>query len=460
MDFEPELPRFEDGDILFPGVEAFPAMAVGDLDQARPSGQRSEAAGERESSDSAQAPVRRKRPNPRALPVDERQELRNSDLAQWKDNYITNMSEAISSKHNHQAPFIAKKNAALWVKGIGDVGTALGGPLLKNPFHMFTGDALMEALTGIRPPTGRKRNRDEADDEESDNARRIRIREGEDEIGRGDGVIFEDDDTMMAPGSDVRSSFVPHALFTSNPCISNTSQPPIEIGRHAAPSLEDPSFPWNTTASALASRTGSHAGFPSSVGGFPTSAGGPPSLRQGIAPSSLDRRASRIASASPLVGRGVERKDSFELSMHDDDELLGAWPVGSTDSNEGFQLYGDYTGIGTQTQAQSQWMCATLDREAVNFLDFVKAEIKTREALGTQHDDEADGEEEDDLARDTHEGGARDVFFEDLLPPAQHSKIVAAQALHHVLALATKGLLRPTQEEGYGPIALAIPVEV
>lgn len=229
----------------------------------------------------------------------------------------------------------------------------------------------------------------------------------------------------------------------------------IEIGRHAPAPLEDPSFPWNVS-SALGSRQGSMArgrGFASSVGGFPTSAGAPSTLpgagdgRQ----SSLDRRASRVPSASPLVGRGRERYSSLEIAIReDDDDLLGG-PTNSSDhAGDDFQLYGPGAAVDTQTAANSQWIKATLDHEAHNFLDFVKAQI---DAIIAPAD-----EDEDELSGDGQSGAA--VFFEDLLPPTEHSKVVAAQALHHILALATKTLIIVRQDHPYGPINLTLPAGV
>jgi meiotic recombination protein REC8 len=48
------------------------------------------------------------------------------------------------------------------------------------------------------------------------------------------------------------------------------------------------------------------------------------------------------------------------------------------------------------------------------------------------------------------------VTFEGLLPPEQHSKVVAAQGLLHVLSLATKGLIEVRQEEAFARIEIGI----
>ena len=94
-------------------------------------------------------------------------------------------------------------------------------------------------------------------------------------------------------------------------------------------------------------------------------------------------------------------------------------------------------------------MRATLNQEANNFLDFVKTEIMAFPAHASDDEDELFG----DLSKSY-------VSFERLLPPTQHSKIVAAQALHHLLALATKSLITVHQDSPYGSIDLSLPAGV
>lgn len=183
-------------------------------------------------------------------------------------------------------------------------------------------------------------------------------------------------------------------------------------------------------------------GFPSSIGGFSASGGQPSSQIAILARSQQsprNRRASRIASASPLQGRGLERYNPLELPTQDgdEDEFLGDPNVSNSKMLSDFQLYGPAAGVSTQTAAESQWVRATLDHESNNFLEFLKFEIAGKDS-GIENEEE------------------RSVLFEELLPPPQHTNIVAAQALHHVLALATKGLIRVKQDEHYGPIALSL----
>lgn len=171
---------------------------------------------------------------------------------------------------------------------------------------------------------------------------------------------------------------------------------------------------------------------------------------------SLDRRASRVPSASPLVGRGVHRFSSIELPPDEGDAGPGLHSddVYPAVEDESFQLHGPGAGISTQVQAQSQWIEATLDREAHNFLDFLKEEIRKVPGAGAVHDDD----DEDELSRELPPLAEKSdmVEFEHLLPPQDHSAIVAAQALHHVLALATKNLVKVEQEEPFGTIKLGV----
>lgn len=169
-------------------------------------------------------------------------------------------------------------------------------------------------------------------------------------------------------------------------------------------------------------------------------------LGSGI-PGSLDRRASRITSASPLLGRGPPRYSSLELPIpENEDELMGLQEMSASNEADDFRLYGPAAGINTQGTSESQWMRATLDQESGNFLDFVKAEIEDRRMPR--------GEAEEEFAEPTESSDT--VLFEDLLPPKQHTKVVAAQGLLHVLALATKGLIEVQQDMAYGPITLRL----
>lgn len=220
------------------------------------------------------------------------------------------------------------------------------------------------------------------------------------------------------------------------------------MGRHAQPPLDDTSqFPWNRSASLRGSRQGSVGqghGFASSIGGFATSGGQRSSLPPIAGVGSMDRRASRITSASPLTGRGPEREGELDIPHFDENDLLGGPPTSI--AGDDFQYYGPAAGVDTQTAAQSQWLRAALDSESQNFLQFIQTEISNKAAAAQEAGNELPG---DITVLDS-------VFFEELLPPTQNTKIVAAQALLHVLALKTKSLIKVDQREHYGPIKLGL----
>lgn len=207
MDLDLEIPQIDDN-LILPKAEAFPTTALQPSAGSRYLGSSSGVHPEQESSDTAEAPLPRKRRAFKPLPVDERQELHNTDLMQWKTDYIANMVEATAAKISHKARFIAKRNAAFWVlgAGIGGVGAGLGSANLRSPLGMFAGDAMMEALTGVKASTTRqKRGRDAEKDHNSESeARRVRVRNGDwDQVGRGDGMMMDDDGTMMISANDV-----------------------------------------------------------------------------------------------------------------------------------------------------------------------------------------------------------------------------------------------------------------
>jgi meiotic recombination protein REC8 len=141
------------------------------------------------SSDSAGASMRQKKKSVKTMEVDEPQELRNAQLAQWNAEYTQNMAAASKQKEQKKLITIAKKNAEFWVfgKGIGSVGVGLVSYETPHPLNAFSGGKLLEMLTGTKK-TGseRKRGRKSKDDPGSsiENGRRVRPRN--DEAGRSD----------------------------------------------------------------------------------------------------------------------------------------------------------------------------------------------------------------------------------------------------------------------------------
>jgi meiotic recombination protein REC8 len=214
-------------------------------------------------------------------------------------------------------------------------------------------------------------------------------------------------------------------------------------------------MPWNVSTSRQGAGrpfgSGLRSGFSSSVGGPGASLGiGPPSALIG-------RRGTRLASASPLLGRGstAQRYSSLELperaklsSSEAGGGLFGdsLTQLGGDDMVDDleFQLYGPAATVDTQTATQSQWVAVVLDTEAHNFLAFLRAEIDAKVVAA------------DDAVDRLEKYGMETVTFQGLLPPEQHSKVVAAQGLLHVLSLATKGLIEVRQEEAFGWIEIGV----
>lgn len=234
LDLDLDLPRFDDDEEMGPPPEPFPPMAP--EAPAEPSFLRSSStAPQEESSESAEAPARRRPRAPKVLGMDQQKSLRNADLASWNNNYIANMAEATRIKQQHKIPTLAKKNAYHWVfgAGIGGIGAISAGSSVPNPLDMFAGDSLMALVTGAAPPTaGRKRSHTEDEEHETDSeGRRVRARDAEDDqVGRGDEVILPDDDTMGLPLDDDVSPHPPLPSHLTSPLtLSRTSKSVVTL---------------------------------------------------------------------------------------------------------------------------------------------------------------------------------------------------------------------------------------
>lgn len=393
-----------------------------------------------EHSITAEAPQQRAR-SAKSLRPDRFTELSNKELHSWNENYMANMQAAVRVKQQQVSHREARKYAALWSvgQGLGRVAFAFGNDSEPHPFAVFSGQSLWEMLQDHGSTNGTKRSwshSDESDDSEDD-SRRVKARfSSQEDMARGPGegsaVLADGDDGIIFQGDDLDIE--------------------SQVGRHAPPSLQDHSsgMPWNISASRQSSAqplgSGLMARLSSSVGGI---LGGMELAR----PSTLGRPGSRLTSASPLLGRGLSRLgsqdlvDPSRLTLNDNefadlDQRLGAG------LDVDFELYGPSAAVDTQTAQQSQWVTATLENEAHNFLVFLQEKI--REGVGR---DDQGGEEAEKAEHSTEHDS---VTFSELLPPEQNSHVVAAQGLLHVLALATKGMLELYQEVAFGEIEIVI----
>lgn len=150
--------------------------------------------------------------------------------------------------------------------------------------------------------------------------------------------------------------------------------------------------------------------------------------------SALGGRRSRMHSASPLHGKGHARLSALGLDdlkdLAENERARLAEEEEDIMDIDDFEQYASGAGMGTQQTTDGQWMRTTLENEAQNFLGFVETQLK--------------------------EKGREVIAMDELLPPEENSAVVGAQALLHVLALVTKGLLSVQQEEAFGDIELSI----
>lgn len=189
------IPALGDEDVFLPAAEAFPEMVP----------EQTVGIGPLRSSPLPHAvepdtPLRRKPRVPKELPRDSATELRNADLARWNDDYVENMISEARLKLQHKAIRISKRNARLFVHdfGIGGAGSRFSNTKLTGPLEIFSGDSLLETLTGVKTTTlGKKRPREEEGPGSDSEVRRVRMRESDgDQIGRGDELALNDDEPL------------------------------------------------------------------------------------------------------------------------------------------------------------------------------------------------------------------------------------------------------------------------
>ncbi|KAJ5194373.1 hypothetical protein N7491_001711 [Penicillium cf. griseofulvum] len=331
---------------------------------------------------------------PKEIISDDTTALRNMTLAQWNNEYVANMIEALKQKQQSKVPTISKKNAAFWVfgQGIGSVGVGLGIDHEPHPLNLYSGENLFEAVGGYLRQNARKRI---ADDDESSEGRRVRARDEQ-------------------------------AEHLSRENIDRLNME-VEVGRDAPSSLFDDhssQMPWNITASIQSSRQRHRVGSVSEL-------------------SSQGRKArSRLTSASPLAGRSyLEGQDRLSV------ELLGEFgdDLDLTRYLEG-ELATDRENVSSLSPSKRSALehaKSTLDRESLNFIEFMKTKI------GTANYGEV-GNAQSPYSNVSSPVRARlgQTTFASLLPPGSTTRAVATQALMNVLTLATKGVLH-VHQDGY-----------
>ncbi|KAJ5607734.1 hypothetical protein N7537_004353 [Penicillium hordei] len=332
--------------------------------------------------------------HPKEIISDDTTALRNMTLAQWNNEYVTNMIQALKQKQQNKIPTISKKNAAFWVfgQGIGSVGVGLGMDREPHPLKLYSGDDLFEAVGGYPQRKGRKRN---ANDDEISEGRRVRARDEQ-------------------------------AEHLSRENIDRLNME-VEVGRDAPSSLIDDhssQMPWNITASIQSSRQRHRFGSVSEQSS------------QGRKPRS------RLTSASPLAGRSyLGGQDRLSL------ELLGDFgdDLDLTRYLEG-ELATDRENISTLSPSKHSALeraKSTLDRESLNFIEFMKTN------MGTANDGNAGNAQSPNTNMSSPVAPRPgQTTFASLLPSGSTTRAVATQALMNVLTLATKGVLH-VHQDGY-----------
>ncbi|KAJ5372919.1 hypothetical protein N7517_004925 [Penicillium concentricum] len=331
---------------------------------------------------------------PKEIISDDATALRNMTMAQWNNEYVANMIEAVKQKQQNKIPTISKKNAAFWVfgQGIGSVGVGLGVDRELHPLSLYSGENLFEAVGGYPQRNRRKRN---ADDDERSEGRRVRARDEQ-------------------------------AEHLSRENIDRLSME-VEVGRDAPSSLFDDhssQMPWNITASIQSSRHRRRFGSVSEL-------------------SSQGRKArSRLTSASPLAGRsylGGQDRLSVELlgEFGDDLDLTGYLEGELATDRE------NISSLSPRKRFALERAKSTLDQESLNFIEFMKSK------MGTANDGEV-GNAQSPTSNTSSPVTTRlgQTTFASLLPPGSTTRAVATQALMNVLTLATKGVLH-VHQDGY-----------
>lgn len=186
---------------------------------------------------------------------------------------------------------------------------------------------------------------------------------------------------------------------------------------------------------------------------------------------------SRLASSSPLAGRGLsfdlagrDRLSSLSIPGNADDDLdmLGDFDLNfylrsddhDADHNEtrGESSHNPFltprraaTAANRQSPTRLQLLASTLDQESLNFLDFLKTQIEVLNAIDVETTQDDEDFESDNLTKGKNPvrriSDENEIAFSALLPPKKTNHVVATQGLMHILTLATKGILEVHQDE-------------
>lgn len=377
------------GDMLLPDAEAFPQRRSNDMDL-------------QESSSVAAAPVRRRRRRVTIRP-DRETMISRSQINAWAREYAARSDEARKTARP-ATQGQARKTAydLTFGFGIAHVGEPRAIPGMLYPLaEHFAGAGLQRAILGFvldspsaaEESRGRRRTSGEAFGLELED-RRVRAR------------LDDDDNTPQAGRSQDPATAAAQMQYNEFDMPMFEPEPDTELGREAPGSAlsADISAPWNRAPPGSASLAGSSGVKRTTTTG-------------------------RQVSASPLHGRGAGQGSGLGLPpierfSSDNDALLPFGSDGCHHHPSSIRRDDD-----EQQQRTSQATHAALDQEGRNFLSFAQDMAAER------------GETRDDA------DGRSWIGFESLFAgDASPSRAVAAQAFFHVLALATRGVVKVEQE--------------
>lgn len=353
------------------------------------------------SSSSAAAPIRRQRRQPLIRP-DAETMLTTAQIRAWSREYATRSDEARkTTRPVTQAQ--ARKNAYDFTFGFGiaHVGAPTGIPGLAHPLaSFFAGAALERSILGFTLSNP-------ADQESPLDRRRTSAEAfGRDADDASRRVRPRLTDTPQAGRAAEQEQDAQISLQDDDMAMFDAGND-LELGREAPGSAQrsDVSAPWN--------RPGSVPG--SSARGSAVKVSGP----------------GRQVSASPLHGRGSAGPPAIERLSSDLPVPFGSDGLGPQDYPSSLREEDE------QSRTQMQ---AALDREGRRFLEFIGNSARTK------------GEARDD--------GRSWVEFDSLFEPQDATKVVVTQAFFHVLALATRNVIKVEQDDAmetpFGPIRLGV----
>ncbi|KDN68302.1 hypothetical protein CSUB01_06912 [Colletotrichum sublineola] len=336
-------------------------------------------------------------------------------LKSWQEHYVDN-AERVIRKRKKVTQNEARSNAYFFTlgQGIAGIGRSTGIPGTDFPLaDIFAGPGLRDIIYG--PPGAQEPDVQTP----SPQGRRRRANEAFDTAGGGseDRNVRQRVDGTPRPGRSMDDNGEDFGMM-----FAEETMP--EMGMEAAQPMDEHQsssiMPWNRTPS---------VGRASSVISHGTR---PHEQLNGQKPSSI--RGSSIPPFEPLhSGPG---SDWGSASV----DRLGSQNARPEDSN----LAGVTANAQQEDEYSSQWIRSNLDTASEQFLQWAEEEAKKTGQVK---------EGDDKKTR-------RWVEFEDLVSPAKDNHVVATQAFHHILTLATKDAISVEQQvdnmQPFGPIRIGL----